>query len=134
MPPSAVTKPSSSPASASTAAAAKTDPAREPADGKAEGARPAGDTPAPGGQDGQKTAAEQPLSDESAGRPQQADDDVQVSVVPGITRYHRSDCQLIRFLSADDLDVMTRRAATEGGCVPCKACKPDQAGVGAKAG
>jgi hypothetical protein len=51
---------------------------------------------------------------------------MQVSVVPGITRYHRSDCLLIRFLSADDLELMTKRAATESGCVPCKACKPDQ--------
>jgi hypothetical protein len=50
---------------------------------------------------------------------------MQVSVVPGITRYHRGDCLLIRFLSADDLEVMTIRAATDSGCVPCKACKPD---------
>jgi hypothetical protein len=56
---------------------------------------------------------------------------MQVSVVPGITRYHKSDCQLIRFLSADDLEVMTKRAASEAGCVPCKACKPDQAATGA---
>jgi len=60
--------------------------------------------------------------------PARADDDeMQVSVVPGITRYHRGDCLLIRFLSADDLEVMTKSAASEGGCVPCKACKPDQA-------
>ena len=52
--------------------------------------------------------------------------DLQVSVVPGITRYHRSDCQLIRFLAPDDLEVMSRQAAADGGCVPCKACKPDQ--------
>jgi len=63
-----------------------------------------------------------------------SDDDVEVSVVPGITRYHRSDCQLIRFLSADDLDVMTRRAACDGGCVPCKACKPDQVRADAPVG
>jgi len=51
---------------------------------------------------------------------------MQVSVVPGITRYHRSDCQLIRFLAPDDLEVMSRQTAADGGCVPCKACKPDQ--------
>jgi DNA polymerase-3 subunit gamma/tau len=64
----------------------------------------------------QAPAAELPASADSA----------QVSVVPGITRYHRGDCLLIRFLSADDLEVMTRQAATESGCMPCKACKPDQ--------
>ncbi len=64
---------------------------------------------------------------ESPADPSASDDDMQVSVVPGITRYHRSECLLIRFLSAEDLEVMTRRAATEGGCVPCKACKPDEA-------
>jgi len=51
--------------------------------------------------------------------------------VPGITRYHRSDCLLIRFLSADDLEVMTKTAASEAGCAPCKACKPDQAATDA---
>jgi len=48
-----------------------------------------------------------------------------VQVVPGIARYHRSDCLLIRFLTADDLDVMTAAEATASGCVPCKACKPE---------
>jgi len=67
------------------------------------------------------TAADRPAGEE----PDPADA-AQVSVVPGITRYHRSDCLLIRFLSADDLEVMTRRQAADGGCVPCKACKPDQ--------
>jgi len=51
---------------------------------------------------------------------------MQVSVVPGITRYHRSDCLLIRFLAPEDLEVMSRQAAADGGCVPCRACKPDQ--------
>ncbi|HUJ06559.1 MAG TPA: hypothetical protein VLX31_10675 [Streptosporangiaceae bacterium] len=47
--------------------------------------------------------------------------------MPGIARYHRSDCILIRFLADDDLEAMTRDAAKAGGCVPCKACKPDEA-------
>jgi len=55
-------------------------------------------------------------------------------VVPGITRYHRSDCLLIRFLTADDLEVMSSQAAIDGGCVPCKACKPDQEAAGLRAG
>jgi hypothetical protein len=75
------------------------------------------------------TATRQATDGESGGAPADksaGDDDMQVSVVPGITRYHKSDCLLIRFLSADDLEVMSKKAATESGCVPCKACKPDQ--------
>jgi len=51
-------------------------------------------------------------------------------VVPGIARYHREDCILIRFLSEEDLEIMTRDAATAGGCVPCRACQPDKAAAG----
>jgi len=91
-------------------------------------ARSATGTPAAG--DRSERSAETPESDQRpqppAGKPPASADSVQVSVVPGITRYHRSDCLLIRFLSADDLEVMTTQAATESGCVPCKACKPDQ--------
>jgi hypothetical protein len=54
-----------------------------------------------------------------------------VSVVPGITRYHRSDCILIRFLGDEDLERMTREAAVAADCVPCKACQPDKAPAGA---
>jgi hypothetical protein len=50
----------------------------------------------------------------------------QVTIVPGITRYHRSDCILIRFLGPEDLETMTRQAAEDAGCVPCKACRPEQ--------
>jgi len=98
-----------------------------PADRQADNGKQAGSPAA---------AASQPAAggEDGAGHEPQADDDVQVSVVPGITRYHKSDCQLIRFLSADDLEVMTRKAATEGGCVPCKACKPDQVAAGATSG
>ncbi|HTP16830.1 MAG TPA: hypothetical protein VMK13_13460, partial [Streptosporangiaceae bacterium] len=51
--------------------------------------------------------------------------EAQVVVVPGIARYHRSNCILIRFLSLDDLDVMARETAEADGCVPCKSCRPD---------
>ncbi len=54
--------------------------------------------------------------------------------MPGITRYHRSDCLLIRFLDGDDLDLMPRQAARNGGCVPCKACKPDPEAADAAVG
>ncbi len=47
-------------------------------------------------------------------------------MVPGITRYHRDDCILIRFLSDEDLERMTRDAAEAADCVPCKACQPDK--------
>jgi methylphosphotriester-DNA--protein-cysteine methyltransferase len=47
-------------------------------------------------------------------------------VVPGITRYHRSDCILIRFLGEDDLEHMTMAAAMAADFVACKACRPDQ--------
>ena len=50
----------------------------------------------------------------------------EVTIVPGIARYHRSDCILIRFLGPEDLETMTRQAAEDAGCVPCKACRPEQ--------
>jgi hypothetical protein len=52
--------------------------------------------------------------------------DDQVSVVPGIARYHKADCILIRFLSDDDLEVMSRRSAEAADCAPCRACRPDR--------
>jgi hypothetical protein len=84
-------------------------------------------TPADADRSEQSADADRPDAGQqaAAGESSAADDSMQVSVVPGITRYHRSDCLLIRFLSADDLEVMTKRAATDSGCVPCKACKPD---------
>jgi hypothetical protein len=50
----------------------------------------------------------------------------EVTIVPGIARYHRSECILIRFLGPEDLETMTRQAAEDAGCVPCKACRPEQ--------
>jgi hypothetical protein len=50
-----------------------------------------------------------------------------VTVVPGITRYHRDGCILIRFLGDEDLEHMTRPDAEAADCVPCKACQPDKA-------
>jgi hypothetical protein len=52
--------------------------------------------------------------------------DDQVTVVPGVPRYHRRGCILIRFLSDGDLETTTRRAAEAAGSVPCKACQPDK--------
>jgi hypothetical protein len=53
----------------------------------------------------------------------------QVSVVPGIARYHKSGCILIRFLGEEDLETMSRAAAEEAGCVACRACRPDKTDV-----
>jgi methylphosphotriester-DNA--protein-cysteine methyltransferase len=52
---------------------------------------------------------------------------IMVRIVPGITRYHKEDCLLIRFLAADDLEIMSLKSAAEEGYFACKACKPDQA-------
>jgi len=51
---------------------------------------------------------------------------VDVTVVPGVARYHRTECILIRFLGPGDLEVMTKQAAEAVGCVPCRACQPDK--------
>jgi len=49
----------------------------------------------------------------------------QVTVVPGVPRYHRANCILIRFMGDDDLQRMSLAAATDAGCTPCRACQPD---------
>jgi hypothetical protein len=48
-----------------------------------------------------------------------------VIVVSGVPRYHRPGCILIRFLGQDDVQSTTREAAEASGCVPCRACQPD---------
>ncbi|HEX5301155.1 MAG TPA: hypothetical protein VFW50_29605, partial [Streptosporangiaceae bacterium] len=50
----------------------------------------------------------------------------EVTVVPGVPRYHRASCILIRFMGDSDLDKMTVAAAKEAGCTSCRACLPDQ--------
>ena len=49
-----------------------------------------------------------------------------VTVVPGIARYHKADCILIRFLGDEDLETMPIGKAEESGCVPCRACRPEK--------
>jgi hypothetical protein len=51
---------------------------------------------------------------------------MEVTVVPGIARYHKSDCILIRFLGEEDLEKMPLGKAEESGCVPCRACRPEK--------
>jgi hypothetical protein len=51
----------------------------------------------------------------------------QVTVVPGVPRYHEQNCILIRFMADDDMQKMTVSEAAEAGCTPCRACHPDEA-------
>jgi hypothetical protein len=48
----------------------------------------------------------------------------QVTVVPGVPRYHTDNCILIRFMGDDDMQQMSLKAATDAGCTPCGACQP----------
>jgi hypothetical protein len=50
----------------------------------------------------------------------------EVTVVPGVPRYHHPHCLLIRFMGEGDLETMTLGAARDSGCTPCRACLPDQ--------
>ena len=50
---------------------------------------------------------------------------IEVTVVPGVSRYHRSECILTRFMGPDDLEIISRQEAEEAGFVPCRACQPD---------
>ena len=63
-----------------------------------------------------------------AGRngPARAADGNAVVIVPGIARYHRAGCILIRFLGSDDLQTSTAQEAEAKGCAPCRACEPDK--------
>jgi hypothetical protein len=54
------------------------------------------------------------------------DQGTEVTVVPGITRYHRGECILIRFLGPEDLETMTMQAAEAASYTPCRACRPEQ--------
>ena len=54
------------------------------------------------------------------------DPSLEVTVVPGVPRYHNAQCILIRFMGENDLEKMTLGAAKEVGCTPCRACLPDQ--------
>jgi hypothetical protein len=89
-------------------------------------AAPAPEVPAaaadPAGSPAPASGADPPSASATAGS-----DALEVTVVPGITRYHRDDCILIRFLGAEDLERMSQADAEAADCVPCKACQPDKA-------
>jgi hypothetical protein len=48
-----------------------------------------------------------------------------VTVVPGVPRYHRTDCVLIRFMPEADVQKLSIAAAKDTGCTPCAACQPE---------
>ena len=72
----------------------------------------------------EESADGEPAADSPAGKP--APGRIEVTVVPGVARYHRSECILIRFLGTGDLDIMTRQEAEEAKFAACRACQPDQ--------
>jgi hypothetical protein len=92
--------------------------------------QPGGLKPPPAdGRDEEPGGPGEPGADEAEGSAA-APLDGQVTIVPGISRYHRRQCILIRFLSDGDLETMTREAAQAAGSVPCKACQPDNPASG----
>ena len=80
--------------------------------------------PAPA-RDGDKRSATEQSGAERSG-PAPAPDGNAVVIVPGIARYHRAGCILIRFLGSDDLQTSTAQEAEAKGCAPCRACEPDK--------
>jgi hypothetical protein len=83
--------------------------------------------PAPAGDRDQKPGEkpDKPGTDEKGGSGATPLDG-EVTIVPGVSRYHRRGCILIRFLSDGDLETMTRGEAETAGSIPCKACQPDK--------
>ena len=75
------------------------------------------------------TGSAQPEEDVADGEAEPGDAGVpgaqQVTVVPGVPRYHEPNCILIRFMPADDVHRMSVPEAEEAGCTPCRACQPE---------
>ncbi len=106
-------------------------PAQEPAasSGSKSGATPAATQAFPAAPPPTETAPAKPAPTAPAPpKPASAQADLQreVTVVPGVPRYHNARCILIRFMGEDDLSKMTLAAARQAGCTPCRACLPDQ--------
>jgi nicotinate-nucleotide--dimethylbenzimidazole phosphoribosyltransferase len=101
---------------------------REPAEGQTKPAT--GRTESAGGSTkpaaGRTEPAADTPSDHEESGPSKRPDDNLVVIVPGVARYHRSGCILIRFLGGDDLERSSRQEAEANGCVPCRACEPEK--------
>jgi hypothetical protein len=92
---------------------------KEPAAGPPGADDPGADAPAAGESAvNGESAAKEPAAKPAPGR-------VEVTVVPGVSRYHRSECILIRFLGAGDLEIMTKQEAVDAKFMACRACQPD---------
>jgi hypothetical protein len=93
---------------------------------------PAPDAPEPAAPEPEPEPAtatsEAPATSEDPDTPEPAAVDLEreVTVVPGVPRYHHPHCLLIRFMGEGDLAKMTLGAARDSGCTPCRACLPDQ--------
>jgi hypothetical protein len=96
--------------------------ARAPAAGSGTGTTGAGPAPA---RDGDERGATKQGGAGPNGSARAADGNA-VVIVPGIARYHRTGCILIRFLGSDDLETSTAQEAQAKGCAPCRACEPDK--------
>ena len=92
-------------------------------------------TPSPASQPGPKQQAQSPDAEPTASpAPAAAVMQREVTVVPGVPRYHTPECLLIRFMGDGDLEKMTLGAARDSGCSPCRACLPDQPAAAADSG
>lgn len=102
---------------------------RGPADrGQAEGTGPDAEPSPPEAEAAAPGAAGQETEDAGVpAEPRSALND-EVTIVPGVARYHRRGCLLIRFLGDGDMETMTRREAEAAGSVPCKACQAAEPG------
>ena len=111
--------------------------ANQPAESRSAKPGPGEPESAEPGRAGSRSAEPEPGAPESAkpepgergsGEPVRAEAEPSgqaVTVVPGVPRYHRRDCILIRFMGDKDLQKMPVEAAREAGCTPCRACQPD---------
>jgi hypothetical protein len=95
-----------------------------PEAGSGAGAGQAGPAPATARDADERGAAERGGAGKSGSAP--ATDGNAVVIVPGVARYHRTGCILIRFLGGDDLETLTPQEAEAKGCAPCRACEPDK--------
>jgi hypothetical protein len=97
---------------------------RAPQAGSGTGAGQTGPAPAAARDDDQRSATKQ--SGAERGGPAPAPAGNAFVIVPGIARYHRTGCILIRFLGGNDLETSTAQEAEAKGCAPCRACEPDK--------
>jgi hypothetical protein len=122
------------PALSATAEAAEVDRPADPE--SSSGPEPPASDSVPAKAAGAGDADEADAADGVAGSGERRDDEPpagrergsgQVTVVPGVPRYHKQNCILIRFMTDEDVQKMTIQEAAETGCIPCRACQPDPA-------